>query len=157
VRFRIAVLVLAGLPLAGCRERPANGATQATASPPPAVDTGVKLSPTNTLPYDTAGQPTTDARSITPAMVSTGRQIFVSACASCHGQQAEGTKSAPRLRQASWIDADGSYESISRVIVNGVPHPRAFPNPMLPYGGAHLTLTDVRAVAAYVYSLQRHG
>ena len=151
-----AAFVCAAIEVAGCRgrERTVSSATQTTAAPPPSVDTVARPSAANVIPYDTAGEPVESERAITPAMVRAGLRIYRVNCAFCHGRDAEGSKAAPRLRNADWIDADGSYGSIIRVVINGVPHPRAFPSPMLPYGGERMTLNEVRAVAAYVYSLQ---
>jgi hypothetical protein len=42
-----------------------------------------------------------------------------------------------------------------QVVTNGVPQPKQHPAPMPPKGGAPLTDQQVRAVAAYVFSISR--
>jgi|GEM_PF-2764089 mono/diheme cytochrome c family protein len=134
---------------------PANGFAGAPSNP----ETHATLSAANVPSYDTAGEAAMSVSAITPALIAQGRTIYSghgagsASCFSCHGANAEGTTAGPHLRRADWIDADGSYGSIVRLIINGVPHPRAFPNPMPAYGGGVMTFEEVKAVAAYVYSL----
>jgi mono/diheme cytochrome c family protein len=134
---------------------PATGFAGAPSNP----ETHATLSAANVPSYDTAGEAAMSASAITPALIAQGRTIYSghgagsASCFSCHGANAEGTKAGPHLRRADWIDADGSYGSIVRLIINGVPHPRAFPNPMPAYGGGVMTFEEVKAVGAYVYSL----
>ena len=46
-----------------------------------------------------------------------------------------------------------SYDFMVRIITEGVPKPKQHPAPMPPKGGAALTDDQVKAVAAYEYSL----
>ena len=73
-------------------------------------------------------------------------------CYTCHGPDANGTALAPDLTDQQWLNGDGNLEFITNVVRNGVQQPKQFPGPMPAFGG---TLNDqqVRAVAAYVYSL----
>ena len=80
-------------------------------------------------------------------------RIAAGNCYVCHGPAGEGTLRGPPLADHEWLDCDGSYQSIVRVVANGVPHPRRYPNGMPPTGGIPLTPDQVRAVAAYVYAL----
>jgi mono/diheme cytochrome c family protein len=91
------------------------------------------------------------------ALVDGGRLIFGGAgnCFACHGSSATGTPLAPDLTDAQWLNIDGSYASIIPLVRNGVPHPKQYPAPMPPMGGAQLSNEQVCAVAAYVYSLHR--
>jgi len=99
------------------------------------------------------------ADSITPAMVALGDSVFHGktaggTCAVCHGQDAKGTAGlAPDLTDAKWLNGDGSYAFIVGLVETGVPNPKESPAAMPPMGGAKLTPEQVRAVAAYVYSL----
>ena len=90
------------------------------------------------------------------ALVDQGRRIFSGAgnCFACHGPGAGGTQVAPSLTDATWLNIDGSYGAIIALVRSGVPHPRQYPAPMPPMGGAQLTGEQVCAVAAYVYSLR---
>jgi mono/diheme cytochrome c family protein len=91
------------------------------------------------------------------ALVDQGRRIFGGAgnCFACHGPTATGTQVAPNLTDGTWLNIDGSYGAIIALIRSGVPHPKQYPAPMPPMGGAQLSNDQVCAAAAYVYSLQR--
>jgi mono/diheme cytochrome c family protein len=99
--------------------------------------------------------------SITPAMVARGDSIFHGkigggTCYVCHGQDAKGTQGlAPDLTAGKWLNGDGSFGFIVNTVQKGVPNPKESPAAMPPMGGANLAADQVRAVAAYVYSLSR--
>jgi mono/diheme cytochrome c family protein len=92
-------------------------------------------------------------------MIALGDSVFHGragggTCAVCHGQDAKGTAGlAPDLTDAKWLNGDGSYGFIVGLVKTGVPNPKESPAPMPPMGGVTLTPEQVRAVAAYVYSL----
>jgi mono/diheme cytochrome c family protein len=106
-----------------------------------------------------AGGGAAGAANITPAMVAEGDSIFHGRkagglCFSCHGPDGKGTATGPNLTDNEWLDADnGSYDAIVQTITTGVSQPKKYPAPMPPMGGASLSPDQVRAVAAYVYSL----
>ncbi|HET9726725.1 MAG TPA: c-type cytochrome [Gemmatimonadales bacterium] len=98
------------------------------------------------------------ASGITPQQVALGDSIFHGlvgggTCSACHGQDAKGTAVAPDLTDNTWLNGDGSYQFIVNTVTNGVPQPKQHPAPMPPKGGAPLTDDQVKAVAAYEYSL----
>jgi mono/diheme cytochrome c family protein len=99
--------------------------------------------------------------SITPAMIARGDSIFHGkigggTCSVCHGQDAKGTQGlAPDLTAGKWLNGDGSFPFIVNTVQKGVPNPKESPAAMPPMGGANLAADQVRAVAAYVYSLSR--
>ena len=82
-----------------------------------------------------------------------GRTGCGGTCTACHGQDAKGTAVAPDLTDNQWINGDGSYDFIVHTVTTGVPQPKQHPAPMPPKGGAALSDQQVKAVAAYVYSL----
>ena len=91
-------------------------------------------------------------------MVALGYRIFHgevggAACAGCHGANATGSGLGPDLTKGKWLWSDGSYAGITKVIQEGVPNPKEFRAPMPPMGGAELSDTQVKAVAAYVWAL----
>jgi mono/diheme cytochrome c family protein len=95
---------------------------------------------------------------MSPQLIALGDSIFHGqvgggTCTACHGQDAKGTAIAPDLTDQQWINGDGSYDFIVNTVTNGVPKPKQHPAPMPPKGGAPLTDDQVKAVAAYVYSL----
>ena len=61
--------------------------------------------------------------------------------------------SPPDLTDGEWLNNDGRYAGIINTIRTGVPQPVNAPAPMPPMGGTPLTDEQLRAVAAYEYSL----
>jgi mono/diheme cytochrome c family protein len=96
---------------------------------------------------------------VTPAMVAEGETIFMGAgiCFTCHMEGGEGGPLAPSLTDDEWLNVDGSYESIVQNIMTGVPEPKEHPGIMLPKGGTNISDEQVRAVAAYVWTLSNGG
>jgi mono/diheme cytochrome c family protein len=99
---------------------------------------------------------------ITPKLIALGDSIFHGkvaggTCQTCHGADAKGTALAPNLTDNQWLNGDGSYQFIVNTVTTGVPKPKQHPAPMPPKGGAPLTPDQVKAVAAYVYSLSHPG
>ena len=94
---------------------------------------------------------------VTAATISQGQQLFgsVGICFACHAQDGSGMPGAgPDLTDADWLQVDGSFEEIVQVIVRGVPADEAETGALMPpKGGSQLTDEQVRAVAAYVWSL----
>jgi len=96
----------------------------------------------------------------TPAMVALGKRIYQgqvggAACTGCHGGNGEGTTLGPPLagKNKKWLWSDGSFAGIAKTITDGVSQPKEFRSPMPPMGGAQLTPDQVKALAAYVWSL----
>ena len=96
---------------------------------------------------------------VTPAMVAQGKEIFMGEgiCFTCHMEGGVGGPLAPNLTDDQWINIDGSYDSIVQTVTNGVPEPKEHPGLMLPKGGTNITDEQVRAVAAYVWTLSHGG
>ena len=94
---------------------------------------------------------------VTVAMAEEGQDIFHGAgiCASCHLREGVGGGLAPNLTDDVRLHIDGEYESIVELIITGVPVPLEHPGPMQPRAGTSITDEQVRAVAAYVYTLSR--
>lgn len=92
---------------------------------------------------------------VTAAMVAEGQAVFMGAgiCFTCHMEGGVGGPLAPDLTDDEWINIDGSYESIVRNVISGVPEPKEHPGIMLPRGGTAITDDQVNAVAAYVWTL----
>jgi cbb3-type cytochrome c oxidase subunit III len=92
---------------------------------------------------------------VTPAAIAQGDSIYHKngMCYACHGTKAEGAV-GPNLTDAEWLHGDGSYDMIVATITSGVPADKAKKGiPMPPKGGSSITDEEVKAVAAYVYSL----
>jgi mono/diheme cytochrome c family protein len=93
--------------------------------------------------------------SYSPEMVAKGDALFHGSanCYACHGSKAEGLV-GPNLTDAEWIHSKGSYDDIVAQINKGVPKEESKSGIVMPpKGGATLSDDDVKAIAAYVYSL----
>ena len=97
--------------------------------------------------------------SATPAQLALGDSVFHgrvggALCFVCHGPKGKGvTGIGPDLTDKEWLNADGSVASLEKVITEGVAKPKKMPAPMPPKGGGQLTESQIKAAAAYVYSL----
>lgn len=92
---------------------------------------------------------------VTPAAIAKGDSTFHKAglCYACHGSNAEGAV-GPNLTDAEWLHGDGSYDMIVATVTAGVPAEKAKKGiAMPPKGGSSISDEEVKAVAAYVYSL----
>jgi mono/diheme cytochrome c family protein len=92
---------------------------------------------------------------VTPAAIAQGDSIFHKdgLCYACHGTNAQGAV-GPNLTDAEWLHGDGSYDFIVATVTSGIPAEKAKKGiPMPPKGGSSITADQVKAVAAYVYSL----
>ena len=99
-----------------------------------------------------------DPSGLSPQMLAAGDSIFHGqlaggTCFTCHGADAKGTTIGPDLTDRTWLNGDGTYQSIVNIVTLGVPTPKEFAAAMPPMGGASLTPDQVKAVAGYVYSL----
>jgi mono/diheme cytochrome c family protein len=92
---------------------------------------------------------------VTPAAIAQGDSIFHGKgnCYACHGSNAQGTV-GPNLTDAEWLHSDGSYDAIVKQVTTGVPKEESKSGIVMPpRGGSTITDDEVKAVAAYVYSL----
>jgi len=101
---------------------------------------------------------------VTALMVAEGDSIFhARGCKNCHGADASGAANGPSLKTGTFMHIDGSFDSFVNIITNGVPAAEikdpAHKIPMPGHGGRPTPLTDtqIRSVAAYVYSLNHQG
>lgn len=95
------------------------------------------------------------AAAVSPELIAQGDKIFHGAgnCYACHGSNAEGLV-GPNLTDAEWIHSKGTLEDIQNQVIHGVPKEESKSGiPMPPRGGGTISDDDVKAVAAYVYSL----
>ena len=106
-------------------------------------------------PAAAQSQPDAATAGVTPAAIAKGDTIFHTTgnCYACHGSNAEGTV-GPNLTDAEWLHGDGSYDMIVATVTKGIAKEEAKKGiPMPPKGGSSISEEDVKAVAAYVYSL----
>ena len=122
----------------------------ATASRPAASEGDA---PSSRLAAGTAELPA----GMTDVMVQEGAQVYAGAgiCAACHGPDGSGAV-GPDLTDAEWLIGDGEFEQLVDQISKGVSAEEATNELgaiMPPKGGAAISDTQVRAVAAYVWTL----
>ncbi|KPK81926.1 MAG: hypothetical protein AMS25_04255 [Gemmatimonas sp. SM23_52] len=98
---------------------------------------------------------------VTMEMVNQGRDIYGGAglCYVCHGAEGKGMPGlGANLTDSEWIHSDGSYERIVETVMNGVDASASTSGTaMPPKGGSGITDEQVKAVAAYVFTLSRGG
>ncbi len=91
---------------------------------------------------------------VTEKTIADGEALFKGAgiCFTCHGQDAKGVPGlGADLTDKEWTHSDGSYEAIVATITKGATSATGAVMP--PKGGPNLTDEQVKAVAAYVWSL----
>lgn len=94
---------------------------------------------------------------VTAKLVQDGKALFLGAglCMACHGMEAKGGI-GPDLTSKAWLHGKGSYEELVARITTGVPLEESKTGQMMPPGGGGaLNPAQVRAVAAYVWSVSR--
>ncbi len=94
-------------------------------------------------------------KDVTPETIAAGKKLFggTGLCSACHGAKAEGGV-GPNLIDEEWIHSTGTYDEIVAQILAGVPAGKSKSGiPMPPKGGSSLNEEQVKAVAAYVWSL----
>ena len=129
----LTLLALGTVTVAGAQSTPE---TSATPSAPPADEA--------------RGSP-----GVSPELIAQGDKIFHGPgnCYACHGSNAQGAV-GPNLTDAEWIHSKGTLDDIAAQVTHGVPKEKSKSGiPMPPKGGSTISDEDVRAVAAYVYSL----
>lgn len=138
VRFALATAAVVGL--AACKPGATVGSPGATATPATA----------NRAPAMPAG--------VTAASIAEGKTLFetqANNCSRCHGLDARGGTRGPNLADSVWVQIDGSYPAIVKIINDGVPAANikgSYSFPMRPKGGAPLTDAQVASIAAYLWS-----
>jgi mono/diheme cytochrome c family protein len=135
---RTRIGLLASLAMAGAS--PALAQTTDAAAPPAKPEVSAPPGP---------------AAGYSPELIAKGDALFHASgnCYACHGSKGEGLV-GPNLTDAEWIHSKGSYDEIVAQINHGVSKEESKSGiPMPPKGGAALSDDDVKAIAAYVYSL----
>lgn len=92
---------------------------------------------------------------VTPARIAEGGKLFKGPglCFACHGPDGKGA-TGPDLTDTLWVQSTGTFLEIVQQIVTGVPQDRSKSGVMMPpRGGGQLNDGQIKAVAAYVWSL----
>ena len=98
---------------------------------------------------------------VTAAQLALGDRVFHgqqggATCVGCHGSDAKGTPLGPDLTSGKRLWGDGSLQSLTQIITNGVPNPKEYRAAMPPVGG-QLSPDEISAVAAYVWTLSHRS
>ncbi|MBE0592698.1 MAG: c-type cytochrome [Gemmatimonadales bacterium] len=94
---------------------------------------------------------------VTKQMVDDGAKLFSGQglCHACHGPQGKGMPGmGANLTDKQWLHSDGSYDGIVKTVMSGVPSDKSSNHSVMPpKGGSSLNDAQIKAVAAYVWSL----
>ncbi|MFQ5746564.1 MAG: c-type cytochrome [Gemmatimonadota bacterium] len=156
----LALIATAGLAACG-GDASADAAAGDSAAPAANVaqTAAAETTPAETAPA--ASMPQELPEGVTAAMIEDGTGVFAGAgiCTACHGADAKGLPNlGADLTDDEWLHSDGSYEAIVETVKNGVTAEESSSGvPMPPKGGANINEDQVKAVAAYVWSLSHGG
>ena len=95
---------------------------------------------------------------IPDSVVELGQRYFrgEGLCHTCHGADAKGGL-GPNLTDRAWLHGTGTFDEIVKRVDTGVPANESRSGQIMPpRGGSRLDPDQVRAVAAYVWTLSRH-
>ena len=96
---------------------------------------------------------------VTVEMVEQGKAVYGGAgiCSSCHGPAGAGIPSlGADLTDSEWLHSDGSYDGVTKTVMEGVTAQASSSGvPMPAKGGTNISDDDVKAVAAYVWTLSK--
>lgn len=121
---------------------------------PAAAQTSSENSATPATPPTNSEAPA--GASVSP-LIAQGDAVFHGPgnCYACHGSKGEGSV-GPSLTDSEWIHSKGTLEEIEAQILHGVSKEESKSGiPMPPKGGSTISDEDVKACAAYVYSLSQ--
>ena len=94
---------------------------------------------------------------VTAELVTRGKGLYNGAglCMACHGTNAKGM-TGPDLTDKDLLHYDGSYEALIKVVTEGIDEKASKTGQIMPAkGGSAMSGDDVRAVAAYVWTLRK--
>ena len=129
------------------------GAGAGSAAAQASSETG--STPKDTSSKDASSKGAASGAALSPELIAQGDKIFHGAgnCYACHGTNAQGSV-GPNLTDAEWIHSKGTYEDIVAQVTKGVPKEESKSGIVMPpKGGSTISDDEVKAVAAYVYSL----
>lgn len=106
-------------------------------------------------PGDSGPPPGQLPQGVTARQGDQGRSLYRGSCVMCHGEGGRGTQLGPSLVDAEWSRGAGTFEEVIQVVAEGAPATEQYGVPMPPRGNGTLTDEQIRAVAAYTFSLSR--
>jgi cbb3-type cytochrome c oxidase subunit III len=98
---------------------------------------------------------------VTKETIAKGKAVYEGPgiCSSCHGPAGKGIPSlGANLTDSEWLHSDGSYAGITKTVMEGVTAQASSSGvPMPAKAGTNISDDDVKAVAAYVWTLSKVG
>jgi mono/diheme cytochrome c family protein len=101
---------------------------------------------------------------VTAEMVASGEALFNSgSCAKCHGPGGKNGQYGPNLTDQKWAQISGTFAEIASVITRGIPAAQQKLTTSSPQfamrarGGMNYTDTQIRTLAAYVWTISHPG
>jgi mono/diheme cytochrome c family protein len=94
---------------------------------------------------------------VTQEVLARGKGLFNGAglCMACHGPTGKGM-TGPDLTDSTLLHYDGSYEELIKVVTSGIDDKASKTGQIMPAkGGSAMSDDEVKAVAAYVWSLRK--
>ena len=93
---------------------------------------------------------------VTDSAIALGRAVYDGrgTCRSCHGDEGRGTARGPSLRHTIRVEGDTGFQALIVRVVHGSPGHDSLRADMPARQITHLNYPDIRAVAAYVWSLR---
>ncbi len=96
---------------------------------------------------------------VTQEMITEGKTLFggLGLCMVCHGPDGTGLPNlGADLTDSEWLQGEGTFDGILKTIADGVPADKSASGTVMPpKGGSTLSDAQLKAVAAYVWSLSR--
>ena len=148
---RSTLFIAAVVAIAACSS---GGSTPGSSAPAPMASGGARPAANPAMAAAPSAAPAMSA-----ALIAQGDSLFHAAsCRRCHGPDAKGAQNGPNLTGPTWIHVNGSYNDFVRIITSGVPtdsiKDKSHQFAMRARGGTPaLTDDQIKAVAAYIYSL----
>ena len=126
-----------------------------TAGAAPALAQDTASTPKKAPDSTEAAAPAPAPTGVSAELIAQGDKIFhgPGLCYACHGSNAQGAV-GPNLTDGEWLHSKGTLEEITAQVMKGVPKEESKSGIVMPpKGGSAISDDDVKAVAAYVYSL----
>ncbi|HEX2079284.1 MAG TPA: cytochrome c [Longimicrobium sp.] len=106
-------------------------------------------------PGDSGPPPGQLPQGVTVQQGDQGRRLYRETCVMCHGEGGRGTQLGPSLVDSEWSRGAGTFDEVIQVVTEGAPATEQYGVPMPPKGNGTFTDEQIRAVAAYTFSLSR--
>jgi hypothetical protein len=104
-----------------------------------APDAPIAAAPTPMTTATASGEPGATKEEVVPGDRVFHGEVAGGTCTGCHGLDSNGSPQGPSLVNGHWLVGDGSLQSITHIIADGIPKPWNYSVPMPPKGAAPLS------------------